>query len=192
MPSSNLRYLPLTAVLLTLQVSLVGLAGCGAAHVNTNTNEVKLPSYSAASIGKVSVYSNEKNAATNQALQDKLSRWQAETRAKIESAVTGSNLRLIEAAESNSESADKRLIFAIDSNVRYGNRAVRWAVGFGAGKGGVSSKLTVTDAVSGAVVYSAAAESDLAMGGAGGDMDSVFAANIDKLLAQYRQDTGAP
>jgi len=174
----------------TIALTLAVLTGCGAAHVNTNTNDVNLNTYSTASVGSVKVYSNEKNAATNQALQDKLSRWQAETIAKVQTAVTDSQLQLMDAGENEQSSGDKHLVFDIDSDVRYGNRAVRWAVGFGAGKGGVSSKLTLTDVATGSVVYSAAAESDLAMGGAGGDMDAVFRANIDKLLKQYREDTG--
>lgn len=54
-------------------------------------------------------------------------------------------------------------------NVQYGNRALRWAVSFGAGKGGVNSILTVKDSKTWDIKYKAHADSDLAMGGAGGD-----------------------
>jgi len=164
-----------------LSVAMV-IAGCGVAHVKSDTPKVDVSKYSAAKIGEVKVYSLEKNAASNAPLQKKLANWQQEAIEKLGKAISMTPLRL--AAEASPPS-DNTLVFSIDSNVRYGNRALRWAVGFGAGKGGVVSVLTVTDEMTGSLVYRATAESDLAVGGAGGDMGSVFRKNIDKLLAEY-------
>lgn len=112
----------------------------------------------------------------------KLATWQQQAIAKLAEAISTTPLRL---AADASPPSGRALVFSIDANVRYGNRALRWAVGFGAGAGGVASALTVSDEATGGIVYKATAESDLAMGGAGGDMGSVFRKNLDELLTQY-------
>jgi hypothetical protein len=79
------------------------------------------------------------------------------------------------------------LLFKFKSEINYGSRAARWASGgFGsAGKGTVSSKFEVTDSLSGNIVHSASAESDLKAGAFGGGMESTIQENIDELLDAF-------
>ncbi len=172
----------------TLAVFATALvSACGTAHVRTDGLQFDVSEYRVGRVGQVKVYSLETNAPSNQPLQEKLAAWTEETTHSLESTI--SQLSLVP-DDANRPDEEAVLVFGIDSNVRYGNRALRWAVGFGAGKGGVTSILTVTDSRSGKNVYRATAESDLSVGGGGGDMGSVFRKNIDKLLTQFRKETG--
>lgn len=148
-------------------IPLVFLYGCGVAHVKTDVAASDLNSYESVYIQDVKVYSNEAAAKTNEPLQVKMQEWTTFTRQEFENYVRNSNYEL---ADSLPSTPNKSLIMDFDVNVAYGNRAMRWAVGFGAGKGGVDSLLTVKDANTGEVKFKANADSDISMGGAGGDI----------------------
>ena len=171
--------------LFSLSALILITSACGVAHVNTETAPINLSQYELAQIGDVKVYSEEANAQNNEPLQAKLIEWTESATNQLENAIAQSSLTLQSSTE---PSSSRTLIFSLDSNVRYGNRALRWAVGFGAGKGGVETVLSVVDAATGEQVYRATASSDLSMGGAGGNMDAVFRSNINELIAQYRLD----
>ncbi|MCP5007080.1 MAG: hypothetical protein GY941_24520 [Planctomycetes bacterium] len=162
----------------------VFLYGCGAAHIKTDMQSPDLRLYEKFYIRDVKVYSNEPNAKTNIKLQRKMEYWASFTRKELEGYIRESHYSLVDSVGTESE---KVLIADIDVNVVYGNRALRWAVGFGAGKGGVDSLLTVNDAQTGKIKFKATSDSDLSMGGAGGDIDDVLKGNIRKLIDQYRK-----
>ena len=73
------------------------------------------------------------------------------------------------------------MIWNLDIDVQYGNRALRYTVGFGAGKGHVRSTLVVDDGAK-QEKYRSGADSDLAIGGFGGDIGAVLRDNIHKLV----------
>ncbi len=168
-------------VLFLLLFSL--LYGCGTAHIRTDIQLQDLDRYKNVLIQDVKVYSNEAAAKTNMPLQKKLKDWELYSRGQLEECITSSRYRLIESLEGV---GDETLVVSLDVNVQYGNRALRWAVGFGAGKGGVVSRLTIRDAKTGEVKYKSQANSDLSMGGAGGDIGKVLEVNIRKLIEQYK------
>ncbi|GAB2896395.1 hypothetical protein ACCI51_04750 [Microbulbifer echini] len=158
------------------------LYGCGSAHVKTDIQSQNIGSYRNILIQDVRVYSNEQAAKSNAPLQEKLKRWESYSRTQLEQYVNGSKYTLINSLD---EAEGNTLLVDLDVNVQYGNRALRWVVGFGAGKGGVDSVLTVKDSETGEVMYKANADSDLSMGGAGGDIGDVLEENIKELIKQY-------
>ena len=83
---------------------------------------------------------------------------------------------------------DATLTWNCDVDVKYGNRAMRYFVGFGAGSGHVNSTITAEDRVK-ETKYRSGADSDLAMGGLGGDIGAVLDANLDKLIGALPEPT---
>jgi hypothetical protein len=69
-------------------------------------------------------------------------------------------------------------------HVVYGNRALRYWVGFGAGAGSIRIVIELKDAA-GSVVYSTRTEADLGMGMFGGDMSKVASKAIDAAVADF-------
>lgn len=176
MKLSNTIRLPLLIVILWF------LNGCGTAHTRTDVQAQNIESYQNILIQEVKVYSNEEAAKKNAPLQEKLRNWETYSRNQLEQYIKDSKYTLINSID---EIEGKTLLVDLDVNVQYGNRALRWAVGFGAGKGGVDSVLIFKDSVTGDIKYKAYANSDLSMGGGGGDIDDVLKKNIEKLLKQH-------
>jgi len=176
--TSNLR----TYFSFPLLSMIAMLYGCGAAHVRTEVASSDLHQYDNIYISDVRVYSLEESAKDNTELQAKMDEWEVFARRELEAYVDESHYQLVEEILPNTP---KLLVVDLDINLAYGNRALRWAVGFGAGKGSVDSILVVTDSKTGEEKFRAVAESDLAMGGGGGDMQAVLKANIEKLIDQY-------
>jgi hypothetical protein len=100
----------------------------------------------------------------------------------LESYVEKSHYRLVESANEGSWGT---LVVNLDIDLEYGNRAFRYWLGFGAGKGSVDSRLTVIDPITRDEKLHAVAESDLAIGGFGGDMENVLKKNIKLLVQQF-------
>ena len=158
------------------------LYGCGAAHVRTEMASPDLHQYGKVFISDVRVYSKEEAAKDNVELQAKMREWELFARNELEGYVKNSHYQLIDQIPSGTQQI---LFFDLDINLTYGNRALRYWVGFGAGKGGVYSVLTASDSKTGEEKLRAVAESDLAMGAFGGDMQTVLKDNIKKLVDQY-------
>ncbi|MDO8864275.1 hypothetical protein Q6D67_21645 [Haliea sp. E1-2-M8] len=174
-----------TSSFILLATTCFLLFGCGTAHVKTDIQADNMHAYKNVLIEDVRVYSSEESAKTNAPLQEKLKDWELYSRQQLQSHVNSSKYTLVENLD---EANGSTLLIDLDINVKYGNRALRWAVGFGAGKGGVDSTITVKDAETGVVKYKAQADSDLSMGGAGGDIGNVLKENISKLLKQYSEN----
>ncbi len=155
------------------------LHACGVAHVKTEVIAQDINQYTNIFIQNVRVYSNEASAKNNAALQEKLKSWESHSRGQIESYINASKFTLVQSLD---DTKGDTLLIDLDVNVMYGNRALRWVVGFGAGKGGVDSTLTVKDAKTGEVKYRGHGDSDLSVGITGGDMGDVLEKNIRKLL----------
>lgn len=167
---------------LTLLLLVTTLYGCGAAHVRTDVASSDLHQYDKVFISEVKVHSQEAAAQDNADLQVKMVEWEVFARGELENYVNDSHYQLISQPPAITE---KALIVNLDIDLTYGNQALRYWVGFGAGKGGVSSVLTATDNETGDEKFRAAAESDLVMGGFGGDMAEVLKQNIRELVDQY-------
>ena len=169
-----------------LTLFLTGLYGCGVAHVKTQVAAEDWQNYRSAYIKDVRVYSEEAAAVSNEALQTKMAGWQAQSLRQITQFLERSRLNLLPEPPAQ---PDNTLAVEIDTNVRYGNRALRYFVGFGAGKGTVNSTLSVTDAESGETKFQAESESSLSVGIGGGDMGRVLESNVEKLIEQLNTET---
>lgn len=163
------------------------LYGCGVAHIKPGVQSPDLGNYNGIAVNDVKVYSLEPAAKGNAALQEKLKNWQSYSSEQLSNYVATSSFQ--RAADGQQEST---LLLDLDVNVQYGNRALRWAVGFGAGKGGVLSTLTAKDARTGEIKFEAQADSDLSGGGAGGDIGAVLRKNIQTLIEHFRNTAEQP
>ena len=108
--------------------------------------------------------------------------WERFARSELEVYVRKSHYRLVELVN---EDLWGTLVVNLDIDLAYGNRALRYWVGFGAGKGSVDSVLTVIDPMTRDEKLRVVAKSDLAIGGFGGDMEKVLKKNIKLLVEQY-------
>lgn len=175
-----------------LAAVVIASTGCGSAHTKIDTPAVNLDQYQSVYIHDVKVYSVERAAQGNLELQKKLKQWQQTARADLEKSVKSSQYTLVDTPTGGN---GKTLVVDLDVNVTYGNQALRWAVGFGAGKGKVHSELAVADAQTRQIQFKGSADSELVIGGAGGDMGSVVHENTQKLITQLRisaKSQGAP
>ena len=165
----------------------VTVSGCGAAHVRKELQAFDLDRYEKVYISDVRVYSLEKSAKDNKALLAKIEEWKVFARKELESYVKDSRYELLKNPPTANESV---LLADLDIKVAYGNKALRYWVGFGAGSGGVDSTLTVTDSRTGEKKFIAKGESDLSMGAFGGNMEAVLKSNIENLIKQYPKRPG--
>ena len=165
-----------------LLLLVLTLYGCGAAHVRTDMESTDLHQYENVFISEVRVYSEEDGAEQNEKLQAEMKGWEVFARGELENYVNDSHYQLVSQAPA---SIDKALILDLEIKMTYGSRALRYWVGFGAGKGSVASVLMVTDSQTGEDKFRAAADSDMTMGAFGGDMEAVLKKNVRALVDQY-------
>jgi len=163
--------------------AIIMLVSCGKAHIKQGVKASDLKSYSNIIIQNVQVYSNEEGAKENQELQAKMKQWGSFARTELEGYVNKSKYKLVKSAD---KAKGKTLIVDLDINVQYGNRALRYFVGFGAGSGGIDSKLIVKDAKTGKIKFQSDVASDLSGGGFGGDMNETIRENIKVLVEHYK------
>lgn len=168
-------------------LTIISFYGCSVTHVQPGVQAPDLTSYKAVRIGEVKVYSLEPNAEDNEPLQELMTGWQAYSQDQLRNYVERSNLQLT----TDGATADT-LLLDLDVNVQYGNRALRWAVGFGAGKGGVYPELTAKDANTGEVKYDAKAHADMLGGPAGGDIGELLKLKVQKLIEHFIQSAAQP
>ncbi len=161
---------------------MVMLYGCGGAHVRTEVATQDWAEYESVYLQRVQVYSKEPSAKDNEALHQKMREWHAYTVEQIQGYLTQTPLEVL---EQEPTSAGRTLAVKFDVEVQYGNRALRYFIGFGAGKGGVYSTLTLTDADSGEIKYKAHSNSELQFGVVGGDVGQIFESNINELISRF-------
>jgi len=166
------------AVLWALATALVG---CGAPHVTSAPAPAGLPGYKAVFIHHVVFRDEEPNAATNELLQQRLHEWESQSRQQLQDTLRERGYAVLDEKPADAHAI---LVLACDVDVQYGNRALRWAVGFGAGKGSVRSTLVASNGWNGAELFRASVASDLDMSVTGGDMSKVVRENIAKAAAQ--------
>lgn len=167
MPSLLCRLSPVLALIVAL--------GCGRPHVRNLSAAADLPTYRRILVESVTVTSVEQHAG---ALKDNE---QMAAVAREEAVVALRRDGRYQVIDAPDPSDQNTLRIRIDSNVRYGSRALRYMVGFGAGSGRVVSTLTGT-VDGGEEKVRAVSESDLAVGAFGGNMRTVIRKNIRTLL----------
>jgi hypothetical protein len=154
------------------------IVGCGTPHLRPQSSAATdLPA--SAYIGRVTVSSQEEAAKSNVELQAKMQGWETEARWRLLQALTTKGYHVVTEAPAQ---VSTTLIWNLDVDVQYGNRATRYLVGFGAGKGSVHSTLVIDDGAE-SERYRSGVDSDLDIGVFGGDISQVMHANLDKLLS---------
>lgn len=171
---------------LSLIIFTAFLFGCSSLKINTEVEASNFDRYQNVYIRDIKVYSNEKNAAKNDALQARISEWKEYTRGQLNTYVNSTDFNMV-----GSKKRNETLVIDMDVEVVYGNRFLRWFVGFGAGRGKVDTVMTVYDAKTNAVKFKAVANSDLKGGGGGGDVGKLLQNNIRHLMKQYRNSVAS-
>lgn len=157
---------------------LVAVAGCGRAYVRTPPAATDLPRYRSVVLESVTVTSVEQHPA---ALRDNEEIAAYARQELLDALRRDGRYRVLDSPQ---EADAETLRLEVVSNVRYGSRALRYLVGFGAGSGRVESTLTGRGEPGGQEKLRAVSESDLAVGAFGGSMKKVVRKNIRALLRQ--------
>lgn len=175
--------------------ALLLLSGCSSGPVRTQTQAADLERYRNVMIADVDVWSNESdpdiekdNRDVEQFARQELQRIVEQSRYRYLSSrpvATSDGADAPVAVDAAVEDSGATLAVTLDMNIDWGSRALRYFVGFGAGKGTIQSTLTVKDAGSGVVKYQSSKESTLSMGVFGGSMESVVHDNIAGLLEEF-------
>jgi hypothetical protein len=155
----------------TVAVFALALSACGAVHNRVLTPPDNLVALKQVTLLPVEVVSKEQNP-------DALSlnaQWQTMATAELQSLLASKNI----AASSDSQAAVGCRI-----EVTYGNRALRYFVGFGAGAGHMRVTVELKDST-GTVRYAAKSEADLAIGLFGGSMSNVARKTIQEAIKEF-------
>ncbi len=189
----------LSIILLAAIVAM--LTACSSGPVTTETRADDLSRYRNAYIADVAVRSTETSANA----QEENRKVEQFARAELQRIIEASRYRYLPARPASAAVAEageqlgadndnggpvtdelaRTLAVSLSMDITWGNRALRYLVGFGAGQGRISSTLTVKDAATGAVKYRSSKDSMLAMGLFGGSMEPIVRENIAGLLAEY-------
>lgn len=152
-------------------VFALALSACGAVHNRVITPPDNLAVLKQVTLLPVEVMSKEQNP-------DALSlnaQWKTMAADELQSLLVSKNL----AVSSNGQATVGCRI-----EVTYGNRAVRYFVGFGAGAGHMRVTIELKDSM-GTVRYAANSEADLAVGLFGGDMAQVARKTIQAAVKEF-------
>lgn len=170
----NVLVIRITVILLFL----IAIAGCGKAYIRTLQAPADLSGYKSIYMAPAKVSSKEQ---TPKALRLN-AQWVAMAREEVTKGLEENGKYVI----SNSSAPSREsLILDTTINLVYGSRALRYWVGFGAGKGSCKVRLTLKDSSSGEVKYEVESESDLAIGAFGGSMDKLIQKNIRGAVTQF-------
>ncbi|HYD48248.1 MAG TPA: DUF4410 domain-containing protein [Terriglobales bacterium] len=151
--------------LLVLLLALAALGACGRIHSRVVVAPEKLGVIEQVALLPAEVSSREQ---TNEALALN-AEWQTLAQQELEAAIGSRGIKIAR------RDAKNRVVARIE--VIYGNRALRYFVGFGAGSGHLAVTVELRDA-RGKVRYATSAEADLAGGLWGGDMSEVVRTTV--------------
>lgn len=157
----------------TIAFLAVLASACGGVHTTMLTQPVDIVGFKQVGLAPIQVTSTEQNPDAL-ALNDQLRR----------SALN--ELQGLFISKSIDTSGIPQGTVECTINVTYGNRALRYFVGFGAGSGHMHIALTLKDS-KGTVRYATASDADLAIGAFGGNMSDV----AEKTIHAAVQDFGS-
>ena len=154
------------------------IAGCGKAHFKTIKEVTDLSQYSEVYVLNTVVSSNEQNEKLN-ALNVEFAQF---SKNEVVNALTQkSKYNLIEEIKPSSNS----LLVETRIHIVYGSRALRYWVGFGAGKGSVVINMKLKESLSNEIKFELESKSNLSVGAFGGIMDKVIKNSIKKIVSQF-------
>ncbi len=147
------------------------LSACGGVHSVVSTPPSGIDGIRMVTIAPVEVESKEQNANAL-ALNAK---WKDMARYELRSMLADKQI---------STSPDSQETVVCHIRVVYGNRALRYWVGFGAGSGSLTVTIELKDQ-NGNVQYATQSKADLAMGAYGGDMSNVARKTIRTAVREF-------
>ena len=156
---------------ITITLLAFSLYACGGAHHKIATPPQNIPTLKQVKILSVEVNSEEDSA-------DALSlneQWKKLATDELQTLLASKSIMVMD---------DCDLTVGCRIDVAYGNRALRYIVGFGAGKGHMSVIVELKDK-HGSVLYATNSEADLAMGAFGGDMSQVAKNTIVEAIKEF-------
>ena len=154
------------------------IAGCGKAHFQTIKEVTDLSKYNEIYVPNTVVSSDEQKEKLN-ALNVEFAQL---SKNEIVNALTQkSRYRLIEELDSSSSP----LVVETTIHIVYGSRALRYWVGFGAGKGSVVINMKLKESLSNEIKFELESKSNLSVGLFGGSMDKVIKNSIKKIVSQF-------
>lgn len=156
---------------IAVMVLFFGLSACGKVHHQIATQPIDSYSVQQVAVTTVEVSSKEQN-------QDALSlndQWKEVATEELQSMLDTKNI----VTTDNSDTIVGCRIYVV-----YGNRALRYFVGFGAGAGHMDISIELKDR-QGTILYATQSKADLAMGGFGGDMAQVARKTIIEAVKEF-------
>jgi hypothetical protein len=156
---------------ITITVLAFALYACGAVHNSVTTQPQNIPALEQVNVLPVEVSSKEQNPDAL-SLNDQ---WEK---------MATDELRSLLDSKKITEAANSDTTVGCRIDVVYGNRALRYFVGFGAGSGHMSVTIELKDK-QGTVLYAINSEADLAMGAGGGDMSAVASKTIKEAVKEF-------
>ena len=156
---------------ITITVFAFALSACGGAQHKIVTQPQNIPTLTQVKLLPVEVSSKEQNPEVLSRNED-LKKIATD---ELETLLISKNIETIQAC-------DTKVSCNID--VVYGNRALRYFVGFGAGVGHIRVIMELKDE-NGTVLYATNSKADLAMGGFGGDMVKVARKTIVEAIEEF-------
>ena len=156
---------------ITIIVFAFALYACGGVHHKIATQPQSIPALKQAKLLSVEVSSKEQNPEAL-SLNDQ---WKKIATDELQTLLDTKNI----IATNNSDTT-----FGCKIDLVYGNRALRYIVGFGAGAGHMRVTIELKDK-HGAVLYATNSEADLAIGVFGGDMSEVARKTIVAAVKEF-------
>ena len=158
---------------------VVALSACASTKQATfsSADDVKL--YKVVRLSDLAIASDEATEGANEA-NERIKSYYMDAMAK---AVTTTNRNVVSAADVPAQGR----VLVIDGrlDVHYGSRALRYWVGFGAGKGSATITLTARDGASGQEKYKDVRTVELTMGAFGGSFEDMIKARIGEQIQQF-------
>lgn len=154
------------------------IAGCGKAHFKIIKEATELSKYKEIYVLNTVVSSDEQEEK-QKALNEEFAQFSKD---EIVKALTQkSKYRLIEGISLSPDA----LLVETSIHIIYGSRALRYWVGFGAGKGSVVINMKLKESSSSEIKLELESKSNLSVGAFGGSMDKVIKNSIKKIVSQF-------
>ena len=157
--------------ILVMAAVVAAMSACGRVESTVVTPAASLPAPKQIAIQPVQVASAEQNPDAL-ALNEQ---WKQLAMTEIQSLMARKGI---------ATPPDAPVRLSCNVQITYGNRALRYLVGFGAGTGSIQIDLKLLDQT-GVERYATKSEADLAIGGFGGDMSAVVRDAIRKAVEEF-------
>lgn len=176
MKPSNLKLIKWLGVLV---IALISACATTKQASFSSSDDMKL--YKFVQISELSVSSDKTDDGSNEA-NERIKIFYKES---ISKAASANNKSVVPSSPPNSPSGEKILVVSGSLDVHYGSRALRYWVGFGAGKGYATITLTAKDKGTGQEKYNDVRTVELVMGQFGGSFEDMIKAKMGEQIQQF-------